>query len=296
MMRKSVIAIVTASALGATALGASAQKFAVKPHAEVDLTSGFAYDASMQLNAKSSSNEFGADLGYTFLESRGNRLEVNLGLGYRYLNVRLNAGDFGYDYAAPAAADEDGNAYTRFCEVSGLHQKASTGYVTLPVYLQYGYRATSWLEVQALVGLKFGFATGASMNTTSGTVNCYGIFPEYDDLLIDEPYIDDFGEVSLNGRDGVKPETAGFGCWAMVGAGLSARVYGPVWLDLGIRYNIGFTDVFRKGVKRADGYTAATAPVTYTVADGTRVRPLTDYLTKSVLSPLTLNVGLTFRF
>lgn len=296
MMKTWIYRYIFMAALGAWALGASAQKFAVKPHAEVDLTAGFGYDSALEMNAKTASNEFGLDFGYTFLNKTGNRLEVNVGLGYRYLNTSLNAGNFGYDYDAPASADVDGNAYIRFCEVSGLRQKASTGYVTLPVYLQYGYRATNWLEVQALTGVKLGFATGGSLKTTSGTVDSYGIFPEYDDLLIDEPYIDDFGEVGLKGRDGVKPETAGFGCWVMVGAGLSARVYGPVWFDLGVRYNIGLTDVFGKGLKTTEGYTASTSPVTYTVADGTRVRPLTAYLTKSTFSPLTLNIGITLRF
>lgn len=295
-MKTWIYRYILVAALATSELGASAQKFAVKPHAEVDLTAGFGYDSALEMSAKTASNEFGLDFGYTFLNKTGNRLEVNVGLGYRYLNTSLNAGNFGYDYDATASADVDGNSYIRFCEVSNLRQKASTGYVTLPVYLQYGYRATSWLEVQALAGVKLGFATGGSLKTTSGTVDSYGIFPEYDDLLIDEPYIDDFGEVGLKGRDGVKPETTGFGCWVMVGAGLSARVYGPVWFDLGVRYNIGLTDVFGKGLKTAEGYTASSAPVTYTVADGTRVRPLTSYLTKSTFSPLTLNIGITLRF
>lgn len=289
--------IISAVLIGIAAGGAiSAQKFAVKPHAEIDLISGFGFGSSIEMSAKTGSNEFGADFGYTFLNKAGNRLEVNIGLGYRYLNTTFTAGSFGYDYAAPADADEDGNPYIRFCDVGNLSQKINSGYLTLPVYLQYAYRCTDWLEVQALAGVKLGFNTGAKVNSTSGTVYSYGVFPEYDNLMIDAPYLDDFGEVNLAGREGGRPAANGMTALAMVGAGLSGRIYGPLWFDLGVRYNIGLNDVFEKGIESDGKFTEATAPVTYSVADGTTVKPLSDYLTKGKLSPLSLNIGLTVRF
>lgn len=291
--------IITAVLIGMAACGAvSAQKFAVKPHAEIDLMSGFGFDSSVEMSAKTTSNEFGADFGYTFLNKGGNRLEVNVGLGYRYLNATLNAGDFGYDYAAPAQADVDGNPYTRFCEVSDLRQKISTGYVTLPIYLQYAYRCTDWMEVHALAGVKLGFNTGSSVKTVSGEVYSYGVFPEYDNLMIDAPYLDDFGTVTLTGHSTGKTSVNTAMASLMVGAGLDFRIYGPLWFDLGIRYNLGFTNVFSKmlSVMPVTGYSAETAPLTYTVAEGTTIRSLSDYATKSKLSPLSLNIGLTIRF
>ena len=274
---------------------AGAQRFAVKPHAEVTLGKAMNLSATMEMTPRSSSAEFGADFGYTFFDKRNNRLEVNAGLGYRYLNATLNAGSFGYNYAAPAAADVDGNAYTRFCEVSNLKQKFGTGYVTLPVYLQYAYHCTPWMEVHALAGVKLGFNTGSSAKTASGSVYSYGVFAEYDDLVIDAPYLDDFGEVGLTGKYTPKANTNSVWAAIMVGAGLDFQIYGPVWFDLGVRYNAGLTNVFGKG--RAFAPTkAANAPVSYTVADGTQVRALTDYVKSGRLSPLTLNIGVTVRF
>lgn len=291
--------IITAVLIGmAAACAVSAQKFAVKPHAEIDLTSGFGYDSAIEMTGKTATEEFGVDFGYTFMNKGGNRLEVNAGLGYRYFNTTLNAGDFGYDYSAPASADLDGNAYTRFCEVSGLRQKINTGYVTLPIYLQYAYRCTDWMEVHALAGIKLGFNTGASAKTVSGEVYSYGVFPEYDDLMIDAPYLDDFGTVTLAGRSTGKTSVNSLMASLMIGAGFDFRIYGPLWFDLGLRYNVGFTDVFRKGagVSPGNGFTASTAPVTYTVADGTVLRSLSDYVTSGKFSPLSLNIGLTVRF
>lgn len=291
--------IISAILIGIAAGGAiSAQKFAVKPHAEIDLISGFGFGSSIEMSAKTGSNEFGADFGYTFMNKSGNRLEVNVGLGYRYLNTTLTAGSLGYYYAAPADADEDGNPYIRFCEVRNLSQKINSGYLTVPVYLQYAYRCTDWMEVHALAGIKLGFNTGAKVNSTSGTVYSYGVFPEYDNLMIDAPYLDDFGEVTLAGRSTGKASVNTVTASLMVGAGLDFRVYGPLWFDLGVRYNLGFTDVFSKGLALTptSGYSAETAPVVYTVAEGTTLRSLSDYATKSKLSPLSLNVGLSIRF
>ena len=276
---------------------AIAQKISIKPAVEICLGSPLSFDSSLNyLNSKSSSAEFGVDFGYTFFTKTNNRLEMNIGLGYRYINSKLNAGDFGYDYAATAPADMDGNAYTRFCEVGGLEQTVNTAYITIPIYLQYAYRATNWLEVQALVGVKLGFNTGSTAKTTSGSVYSYGVFPEYDNLMIDAPYLDDFGNVQLAGKESdAKANT--FACWGLVGAGVSGHIYGPLWIDIGVRYNIGFSDVFKKGLSISnDRFTADTAPVTYTVANGTQVKPLSDYLTRSTLSLLSLNIGLTLRF
>lgn len=296
-MKKTVIAIMIGAAMIPDSF-VSAQKFALKPHADITLVNPISLKTDMQMSSKVTTNDFGLDFGYTFWQQHNNRLEVNIGLGYQYLNTSFNAGDFGYDYNAPASADIDGNAYTRFCEVSNLRQKISTGYVTLPIYLQYAYRCFDWMEVHALAGVKLGFNTGVTAKTVTGIVYSYGVFPEYDDLLIDVPYLDDFGDVFLSGRKVESPNVNTVTASLLVGAGLDFRIYGPLWIDLGIRYNVGFTDVFAKGMKVSPttAYTADTAPVTYTVADGTQARPLSDYLTKSLMSPLSLNVGLSIRF
>lgn len=278
-----------------TAMAANAQRFAVKPHADITLGKAVNYSTGMEMNPEVSSNEFGVDFGYTFFNKSKNSLEANIGFGYRYLDTRLMAGDFGYSYSAPASADVDGNPYTRFCEISDLEQKINIGYLTLPVYLRYAYRCTDWMEVHALVGVRLGFKVSSSAGSQSGSVDSYGIFPEYDDLVIDAPYLDDFGKVNLADKRIGEPEANAVLASVMIGAGLDFRIYGPLWVNLGLRYDIGFSDVFAKGTDFSKP-TAENAPVTYTVAEGTRVRALSDYITGGKLSPLSLNIGISLRF
>lgn len=293
-MRKTVIAIIT-GAVAAAAPHASAQKFALKPHADISLGSPLSLKSAIELNPEALSNEFGLDFGYTFFQKHNNLLEVNAGLGYRYVNATLNAGNFGYEYSASPAADADGNAYIRFCEVSDMRQKLNTAYLTLPVYLRYAYRCTPWMEAHALAGLKLGFNTGSSVKTISGTVYSYGVFPEYDNLMIDAPYLDDFGDVSLTDRKNPEAKVNSFMASLLIGAGLDFRIYGPLWIDLGIRYDLGLSDAFGKGITFSQP-NADNVPVKYTVADGTTVRSLSDYITSSKLSPLSIDIGLTVRF
>ncbi|MCH5238300.1 MAG: hypothetical protein J1E95_10980, partial [Muribaculaceae bacterium] len=60
----------------------------------------------------------------------------------------------------------------------------------------------------------------------------------------------------------------------------------------------GLTQVFNGeyDVANASEFNADSAPVTYTVADGTAIKSFADYNTKSRLNPLSLHIGVTVRF
>ena len=202
-----------------------------------------------------------------------------------------------YSYDASASADMDGNTYIRFCDVSGFDQSLKLDYVTVPVYLQYSYGVTDWFRVHALAGVKMGFNVGTFISGCEGSVTSYGVYPQYDDLIIKENYLNDFGNVNFSSDQCGNAASNAFQAWGLFGAGVDFRIFGPLWIDLGVRYNIGLCDVFKKGSElRGDKLNDATAPVTYTVARGTRVRALSGYITKGALNPLTLNVGLSVNF
>lgn len=291
------IVIMTFAAAGICFQPAEAKKWTLKPHAEISLGKPVDFkSANVDVN-KVHSNEFGVDLGYTFFEKQGNRLEVNLGVGYKYLKSTMGINPMSYSYDAPASADMDKNTYIRFCDVSGFEQSIKLDYVTVPVYLQYSYGITDWFRVHALAGIKMGFNVGTFISGCEGSVTSYGVYPQYGDLVIKENYLNDFGKVNFASNQCDKADSNGFQAWGVLGAGVDFRIYGPLWIDLGIRYNIGFTDVFKKGSElKGDKFTAETAPVSYTVAQGTRVRALSGYITKGALNPLALNVGFSVNF
>ena len=278
---------------------APAQRWALKGYDNIGVGRPMRLETPQAGQSSGSSyNQFGLDLGYTFWRRGAQSLEANVGVGYSYATASLRLADTDYSYAAPSSADMDGNEYIRHCSVKGLEQKAGIQSVTVPVYLEYQWRPLRWLGIHAEAGVGLSFAVRSGLGSVRGSVDSYGVFPEYDDLVIDADYLDDFGEVYLHRATPGSMRVQKFGASVLCGAGLEFYTYAPVSFEVGVRYNAGLTQVFdgRYDVRTAAEYTAETAPVIYTVDGGTQVRSLTDYTTKSRLSPLSIRVGINVRF
>lgn len=286
-------------ACGATAPQATAQNFAVKAYGDIGLGKAMSLTTALpEMTSKSSSNSFGVDFGYTFWKNSASSLEANIGLGYSIASATFDIPELSYNYAAPASADEDGNPYQRYTDIHDLQQKINLGYFKIPIYLQYQYRATKWLGIHADVGFSLGFKCTGSIGSTTGVANTYGVYQEYNQLVIKADYINDFGETYLDEANKGEPDIKGFSASFMAGAGMEFYVGGPVSIDLGIRYNAGLTDVFsgHYDINSLSAINSETAPVTYNVSEGQKVKALSDYVTKSRLNPLSLHVGINVRF
>lgn len=325
-MKKSIIYATMLAAFGAMAIPASAQevvsvtevvevveivdvpavkpapKWAIKAYDNLGVGKTMSItETNPDQTSKSKFNGFGLTLGYTFWQKGNQSLEVNLGVGYSSASAQFGLADMEYHYNAPAEADMDGMPYIRYCDVRDLKQHVGMNFVNIPLYLEYQYKPLKWLGLHAELGLNFGIRTSGSVGKVSGTVNSWGVYPEYDDLVIEGPYgsyMNDFGEMYVAKAAKGKPEMKGFTPSLMCGAGFEFYAYEPVSFELGIRYDYGFSNTFsgKHVVSSPSEYTAETAPVTYTVKDGTVVKSLTDYTSKSRLNPLSIHFGVNVRF
>lgn len=289
------------AALALWSIDASAQcnekeHFAVKASAEIGLGGAMSTSPKigMPLNESNSGN-YGAEFGYTFFNRNNNSLEVNVGVGYSPTSLKLGFNEGTYSYAASGAADMDGDSYIRHYDIHNLEQKISAGYFTVPVYLTYAYKFNSWVGIHADFGVRLGFKTSAKLNSVTGLAYSYGIYPQYDNLMINEPYLNDFGEMSLADVRRGDVDVNGFAASVLVGVGAEFRIYGPLSLDVSFRYNAGFTNMFR-GDYDGERFNATNAPVTYTVAEGSKVAPLTNYLGSSKLNMFGLRLAVVCRF
>lgn len=275
----------------------SAQKFAVKAYGNIGFGDALNLKSSLpEAGMKSSANEFGLDFGYRFWQKPKHNLEVNIGLGYRNLSTDLSLSKLDYSYAAPTSADMDGESYIRYYEMNGLQQKNDVSQVTIHIYLSYGFQCTNRLGIHADLGAKLGVKTGSKISNVSGESYSYGVYPQYDNLMIDAEYMNDFGRKEISSYTTVNPDALSISASMFVGVGAEFKIYGPLSADLSLRYERGFNNIFKPQMEVANGFTASNAPLTYTVADGSSVRPLTDYLTTSKLSQLTFGISLICRF
>lgn len=290
-----IAAIAMLPALTASAQSAISEKLAIKATADIGLGGAMSVSSELPgMSTKSSSSDFGLGLGWTFWKMGPNSLEANIGFGFGKTSVTADLPELDYHYSAPAAADMDDEPYIRYYQLSDLHQKISASKVVVPIYLNYRYEINNTVSVHALLGIKPTFYSSAKVGESTGSAFSYGIYPQYDDLLIDATYLNEFGTTSLASASTAKPETAGAISF-MAGAGAEVRISGPVYFGLTLRYETG-GNTFKKAIATGTTFTADNAPVTYTVAEGQKVNPLTSYLTSSKLSRLSLALSLTYRF
>lgn len=285
------------SSLTAWAQGADGEKFAVKAYANIGLGSAVSLDSSLDgTSKKSSGNSFGVDFGWTFWQKQNHSFEANIGLGYRASSVKLSLENFDYRYQAPADADMDGDRYIRYYEIDHLSQKSTLGHLDVPIYLSYAYRCNDWLGVHADFGFNLGLKVSSKLSSLTGEGYSYGVYPQYSDLKIEESYLNDFGRSRYTESMGMAPTAKGFSCSVLFGVGAEFRIYGPLAADLSFRYNAGLTNLYDSAYAELGDISSMTAPVTYTVKDGQKVKNATDYLKLSKLSQLTLDVSLIYRF
>lgn len=297
-MKKIIYSLIMV-ACGAFASQANAQNYAVKAYGDIGLGKAMSLTTALPgMTSESSANSFGVDFGYTFWKRGANSLEANIGLGYSLASATFDVPEINYNYAAPVTADEDGNSYQRYTDIRDLQQKINLGYFKIPIYLQYQYRATKWLGIHADVGFGLGFKCAGSVGSTTGVANTYGVYQEYNQLVIKADYLNDFGETYLDEANKGKSDVKGFSASFMAGAGFEFYVGGPISIDLGIRYNAGLTDVFagHYDINSLSSLNAESAPLTYNASEGQDVKALSDYVSKSRLTPLSLHVGINVRF
>ncbi len=290
-MRKIITCV--AAALALTAAGQTPnpapEKFAIKATAEVGLGNALSSASRLSgLSTRAAAHDFGFDFGYTVWTLDCQSLEANVGLGYGYANVKSKIGSLDYHYSAPAEADMDGDTYERYYELRNVSQKSTVHRLTLPIYMDYGYRVHERVKLHALAGFKLGFDLTSSVKKVHGSAFSYGIYPQYEDLMIDAPYMNLFGETNLSDAKTSKPRLSPATIAFICGAGAEIGIWGPLSADINFRYEAAFAKMFKP--------TAETCPVTYTVEGGQSVTPLASFLKKSRPSRASLAIALIYRF
>ncbi len=273
------------------------EKFAIKATADIGIGKVLNTKSNLSdLSYKSSGSDFGIDFGWKFWNRKSNSLEANIGVGYSHTSLTADLGKLNYNYSASALADMDGVPYIRYYELGGIHQKIAAERVSVPIYLNYQYQFSKVFGIHALAGIKLGFNVSSKVKETNGTVFSYGVYPQYDNLMIDAPYMNEFGEAILDTDRTRKPEANSLTTSCLLGVGAEVRVGGPFAIDVSLRYEGGFNDMFKKAYNSSAAFNAENAPVRYTVAEGQTAASLSNYLNSSKIAKLSCAISLICRF
>lgn len=296
-VRSLVLATTIAPALMATAQNTDNEKYLIKATADFGIGNSMATEYTIPgISDKSSSSNFGIEFGWRIWELNRNSLEANVGVGYGFTSLNADLQPMNFHYSAPIEADMDMDPYIRYCDMGDLHQKIKTQTISLPLYVTYRYKASKIFSLHAFLGFRFGYNFSSKVTETSGNIFSYGIYPQYDDLLIDAPYMNQFGNAAIDLDQTLSPKVSRLNSNLMLGIGAELKIYGPLSIDVSMRYEGATTDMFNDMKYDITNFTIYDAPVTYTVKDGQKIKPLTEYLSLSKMSQFRYSASLIFRF
>lgn len=293
------LAICLLPAFSSFAQGGTFGRFAIKAYADLGVRSVSSIDCSLgDVSKKTGANEFGLDFGWTFWKHGRNSLEANIGVGYGRSLLTAHLRDMKYDYSAPATADMDLVPYIRYYELSDIHQKMITDRVVLPIYLKYSFQTSRLFRLNASVGIKEGFNVSSRIVNGRAKAFSYGVYPVYDDLMIDASYMNEFGESTISTSHTNSPETCKVTSSFLAGIGAELRLCDcqPVSVGIDVRYEGALTNMYKASWPSASAMDMDNALVTYTVADGQRMKPVSDYLGKSKLSRVSCMLYVSYHF
>lgn len=273
-------------------------KHSVKINANIGLGSAYSISSGIDdlKSDKSGSNTFGIDYRYRFWKGGNLSLGINAGLAYSTGSMTLGVDNMSFNYSAGADADMDGDAYQRYTTIRDMSQKVSLSEFGVPVYVDFNWQFSQRFALYVEAGLGFRFSTSATVNDLTGTCDVYGIYPKYDNLKMDDEWLNDFGEHSLSKATIAEPKQNSMTMHLRAGAGFRVWIYGPVSLECGVNYNYGLMNRLKVDSYSSGATTPGNAPMTYTVAGGRNIKVLSSGLDKSKLSNLNLHIGLIFSF
>lgn len=303
-MKKSIIkqTIMTA-AMTAAALCAWASPtegiFSVKAYGDFNLTRAYSLSSKSNCvnNSAKSSSDFGVDFGWMFYQVENCRFSANIGLSVSPGKQTLTLQPSEFNYSAGPEADMDGDSYIRYVTTSAISQTLKTIHVGVPIYVDADIRVHRIVSVYGQLGFNSMFNACTNAGAIKGKATAWGMYPQYDDLIIDAPLMNAFGETDLSKGMSAPVKAKTFVPELIAGLGVRVNVYEPLWVELGFnyRYSGNIYDCAKAPCPNGT-VTPEASPVTYTAADGLRVKSPVDYLVSNRRNTLMLSLGLIYKF
>lgn len=282
-------------------------RFRLKAH--YDLGLGNAYklegvDKSLTTE-KNSLNNIGLDFGY-FFPSKG-IIKAGIFLGVGFAKSKIALGYTNADYYFSTSADVDGDSYIRHYQNMNIKQGVKLTDLTIPLYADISFHFSRIVNLFVDLGAKFHFNMNHKMDTAEGSAYIYGIYPQYDNLRMDEHW-------GYNGFGNNTFSTANLDNLELLDvSGLSVDAFGniglrfnipetPLAVDLGVSYQIGLSNLIKANdtAVSLDKVADSSHALVYNTLNGLtsteHLRNLTESLTSVKRQAFMFNIGLIYKF
>ena len=223
------------------------RKWRVKVHYDFGLGEALSLDGKdIFSTSKSKSNAFGLDFGYVFPSKGAFKTGIFIGAGITQTTIDL--GMQNPDYVINTDADIDADRYDRHYENLQLSQSIKLSEFSIPIYLDLEYRFSPIVALHFDLGMRLNFDMNHQVDATEGSSYVYGIYPQYDNLRLDEHWgYNGFGNQTYSNSNLVYQDlidVAGFTANTMGSIGFRFSIpKTPLAFELSGSYIMGLTDI-----------------------------------------------------
>ena len=179
--------------------------------------------------------------------------------------------------------------------------------LTIPVYVDFNFQFSKIVHMYIDLGAKLHMNMSNKIDKAEGKAYVYGIYPQYDNLRMDEHWgYNGFGNQTFSNKTLDNEELldiSKFTADAFAGLGFRINIpQTPLVVDLGVNYQMGLMDVVKANSKAValSGETDDSHALVYNTISGTNskehLRNLTESLSNVKRQTLLFSAGLMLKF
>ena len=283
------------------------RKIRLKFHYDLGLGDAYKLDGADNSikKDKNAYTNFGMDFGFAF-PTRG-VMKTGLFLGVGFAQSQIDLGYTNSDYSYTTKADVDGDSYTRHYQNLNVNQSIKMTDLTIPVYVDFNFQFSKIVHMYIDLGAKLHMNMSNKIDKAEGKAYVYGIYPQYDNLRMDEHWgYNGFGNQTFSNKTLDNEELldiSKFTADAFAGLGFRINIpQTPLVVDLGVNYQMGLMDVVKANSKAValSGKTDDSHALVYNTISGTNskehLRNLTESLSNVKRQTLLFSAGLMLKF
>lgn len=278
----------------------SPRRWRLKPRVEISLGTNYRLEGINvdKFNMTESMLDYGLDFGYAIVAKPKFKLSLFTGFGLSKSSFNFTQQEeYAYSYRTSTEADFDGDSYNRNYRVSGMQSKVQLSQILVPLYFDFDFQFSRMFSIYLQTGIKAYFTSNFNITDLSMDTYTFGVYPQYDNLIIENFAPNNFGHHSIRiDKQQVESKSSVFDLYG--GVGFRLNLYKGIYLDAGVNYQTALTPIFETDQPLfISGYVNENnAFINYSCAGGENVGLFTNLFDKITRGSLRTNIGLLFKF
>lgn len=272
------------------------RRWRIKPYVEIPVGEIFKYKGnnSSKFNIETSSIDFGINVGYSVFTKPKFKLSIFSGIGL----VSCSA-NFKYDgkcqYSYKSKGDIDGDTYTRYYEISNLKAKQNNKQLYIPLSLDFDFQFYNKFSLYLQAGAKACYLYKNNFTDIHADIYSYGIYPQYDNLRIDDLPSLGFGysTIDVTSQD---IDTKTITICPYTGLGFRLNIYKSLFLDSNVSYQMWNSVYKNDRVISLYNPVEHNSLISYNNSNGNEVKNFANLFENISLGGIKINIGLLFKF